>query len=635
MRKCISLFILIFMFFLSSVLVPAAENLLTNPGFETGSLGDWFNYGDCSVTVVQYAPRSGNYCAYISNRTEDWNGVAQELVDRLQTGKYYNITAWVKLEGSQPADIIMTVRRTDNGETNFDRITSSTVRPGEWVEISGVYKVEGSSLSELQLYVEGPPAGISFYVDDVSVIEVGSLENWKEEANERIERIRKRDVQIRVVDRNNNPVPYAGIDVRQLRHHFGFGSAIAINAMHIPNYTEFFKENFEWAVFENEAKWYANEPSPGNVDYSDADRLYQFCEENGIKVRGHCIFWAVDEHVPGWVRSLNTEELRRAVDNRLESAVRHWDGKFLHWDVNNEMLHGNFFARNLGEEIRVYMYKRTRELDPDVKLFVNDYNVISYSETDAYIRQIRDLLEQGAPIDGIGVQGHYDSSTIVDPVVLKSRLDRLAQFNLPIWVSEYDSTKSDVRQRADDLETLYRVAFSHPAVEGIMMWGFWAGNHWRGSDAAIVDHDWTVNEAGKRYQELMKEWRTNVSGETGRDGIFELRAFHGNYEISVSVPGQQAVVRNVDIEPGEGPVEIVINIDGEIVEPVLPGDLNGDRLIDSSDYILFRRYLIGLINDFPVENDELAADLNKDGSINSLDYIILRRYLLGLIEDLK
>ena len=180
MRKCISLFILIFMFFLSSVLVPAAENLLTNPGFETGSLGDWFNYGDCSVTVVQYAPRSGNYCAYISNRTEDLERGGPELVDRLQTGKYYNITAWVKLEGSQPADIIMTVRRTDNGETNFDRITSSTVRPGEWVEISGVYKVEGSSLSELQLYVEGPPAGISFYVDDVSVIEVGSLENWKE-----------------------------------------------------------------------------------------------------------------------------------------------------------------------------------------------------------------------------------------------------------------------------------------------------------------------------------------------------------------------------------------------------------------------------------------------------------------------
>ena len=100
--KCISLFILIFMFFLSSVLVLAAENLLTNPGFETGSLGDWFNYRDCQLLVVQYAPRSGNYCAYISNRTEDWNGVAQELVDRLKTGKYYNITAWVKLEGSNP-----------------------------------------------------------------------------------------------------------------------------------------------------------------------------------------------------------------------------------------------------------------------------------------------------------------------------------------------------------------------------------------------------------------------------------------------------------------------------------------------------------------------------------------------------
>lgn len=82
-------------------------------------------------------------------------------------------------------------------------------------------------------------------------------------------------------------------------------------------------------------------------------------------------------------------------------------------------------------------------------------------------------------------------------------------------------------------------------------------------------------------------------------------------------------------------MEILINIDGEIVEPVLPGDLNGDQLINSSDYILFRRYLIGVINDFPVENGELAADLNKDGYINSLDYIILRRYLLGLIEDLN
>ena len=31
--------------------------------------------------------------------------------------------------------------------------------------------------------------------------------------------------------------------------------------------------------------------------------------------------------------------------------------------------------------------------------------------------------------------------------------------------------------------------YGHPAVEGILMWGFWAGAHWRGADAALVDLD--------------------------------------------------------------------------------------------------------------------------------------------------
>jgi len=70
----------------------------------------------------------------------------------------------------------------------------------------------------------------------------------------------------------------------------------------------------------------------------------------------------------------------KAIDARLESVVPHFRGKFLHWDVNNEMLHGDFFKSRLGESIWPYMFKRARELDPDAKLFVNDYNIITYVE---------------------------------------------------------------------------------------------------------------------------------------------------------------------------------------------------------------------------------------------------------------
>jgi len=80
----------------------------------------------------------------------------------------------------------------------------------------------------------------------------------------------------------------------------------------------------------------------GIITYDDADYLYEFCRSNGIKVRGHCIFWEAEEWQPAWVRSLDPFTLRFAVDNRLNSAVGHFKGKFEHWDVNNEMIHGNF-----------------------------------------------------------------------------------------------------------------------------------------------------------------------------------------------------------------------------------------------------------------------------------------------------
>lgn len=57
---------------------------------------------------------------------------------------------------------------------------------------------------------------------------------------------------------------------------------------------------------------------------------------------------------------------------------------------------------------------------------------------------------------------------------------------------------------------------------------------------------------------------------------------------------------------------------------IIAGDVNGDGSVNSLDYILVRRYLLGIINDFPSANGFKAADLNNDGSVNSLDYRLLR-----------
>ncbi len=402
----------------------------------------------------------------------------------------------------------------------------------------------------------------------VGAMSVPCVAAWKAEADARIEQIRQRDVQLRVVDDQDEPVVGAGIEVRQVRKAFPFGGAMGRAIVGNAQFQEFFKDHFNYAVFENETKWYANERRPGQPNYATADAMFAWCQANGIPVRGHCVFWEPEKWQMRWVQPLTGDELRQAVERRLESVVTHFRGKFVSWDVNNETLHGDFFKARLGESIWPWMFERTRELDPDAKLFVNEFNILSVDQdfnevqTDEYVAHIRWLIDQGAPIDGVGIQGHIWREAILSkPHVLKERLDKVAALNLPIWISEFDVADDDEKSCADKLELVYRTAYSHPAVEGIVMWVVWAGASWRGPNAGLAHRDWTLNEAGKRYEALMSEWSTETSGDSSTAGAFAFRGFHGDYDVTVTPQQGEAVTRSVKVAPGPEPQTVTIRLD--------------------------------------------------------------------------
>ena len=73
--------------------------------------------------------------------------------------------------------------------------------------------------------------------------------------------------------------------------------------------------------------------------------------------------------------------------------------------------------------------------------------------------------------------------------LFQARLDTLAQAGVPIWVTELDVAAQDENTRADYYETALRSLYGHPAVDGILIWGFWDQAHWRGEDAALVRGD--------------------------------------------------------------------------------------------------------------------------------------------------
>ena len=48
----------------------------------------------------------------------------------------------------------------------------------------------------------------------------------------------------------------------------------------------------------------------------------------------------------------------------------------MQWDINNEMLHGSFFADRKGVAIRDWMYQAAAQADPDVDLLINDFDIV-------------------------------------------------------------------------------------------------------------------------------------------------------------------------------------------------------------------------------------------------------------------
>jgi GH35 family endo-1,4-beta-xylanase len=349
--------------------------------------------------------------------------------------------------------------------------------------------------------------------------------------------------------------PGSNVSIEQVKHGFWFGCAIPNSlfdgSMSTENVTVFkqkFLENFNSAVTENAVKWGTMERKKGEVDYKVIDAILQWTEENNIPIRGHNIFWGIPQFVQPWVKELPDDELQLTLKNRAETLTARYKGRFAEYDLNNEMIHGNYYEERLGADITKKMAEWCKNGDPDIKLYLNDYDITTGRKLPEYMAHIRLLLKQGVPIAGIGVQGHLHAETF-DRKELKNALDSLAQFKLPVRVTEFNIpgqrskyyenrkltlTSEEEEQKAKEIVDFYRICFAHPAVEGIIMWGFWEGANWI-PVSSLYKPDWSPTPAATAYQNLIfKEWWTSEKGKTNSKGEFSAPAFYGKYKVTAN-----------------------------------------------------------------------------------------------------
>lgn len=419
-----------------------------------------------------------------------------------------------------------------------------------------------------------------------------------------IEKYRKGYCKLKIVDENGRPLANQPVSIDQQTHDFGFGANIFMldeleNDDDNAKYREAFKKYFNLATVP--FYWDGLEPEEGKPRYDknspkvwrrpSPDRCIEYCEENGITPKLHCLVY--DKFTPDWLPFGDMKEMEKLYKERFRQIAERYSGRLFEVEVVNELLeeagwkHKSVISDK--RDITEWAFSLARQYFPDDTLVINEANpIINLAKQDyrnAYYMLIENALKSGAFIDKIGLQHHifagatskneeeYEKSIsgkwnidMVDPALVFKGLDIMATLGLPLELTEvtiptFGDTPEDEELQADLLELFYSVCFSHEAVQDIVYWnvpdgfafalGGWDENRVRGG---LLHHDYTPKKSAERLYKLTHEvWHTKEQLVTDQNGYVDLRGFFGEYTLGIN-----GKTYDFGIHKGDAPIDEIV-----------------------------------------------------------------------------
>ena len=203
------------------------------------------------------------------------------------------------------------------------------------------------------------------------------------------------------------------------------------------------------------------QPVENQFNWSTADALVAWCQTHGLKVWGHTLVWHAQTSrwffEPGpdgqpVSRALAMERLKK----HIQTVVRRYQGRIIGWDVvneaindmgagNGENLRNSGWLRTIGPDYLTLAFKWAHEADPKAELYYNDYNIERGSLQNrgkhaSSLLLLKRLKAEGAPIHGVGIQGHWSLNLNVEEV--EKAIQNYAALGLKVSISELDVTAS-------------------------------------------------------------------------------------------------------------------------------------------------------------------------------------------------
>lgn len=210
--------------------------------------------------------------------------------------------------------------------------------------------------------------------------------------------------------------------------YFTVGVAVNMRNINDPATVEIIKKNYNSVTAENDMKPISVHPKEGVWTWENADAIANFCRQNGIKMRGHCLCW--HSQFCDWMftdskgKEVTKEVFYKRLREHIHAVVNRYKDVVYAWDVVNEAMSDagrgwrgqepNPYRESrayklCGDEFIAKAFEFAHEADPNAILVYNDYNAFQPAKRDRIYNMVKKMQAAGVPITGIGMQGHYNA----------------------------------------------------------------------------------------------------------------------------------------------------------------------------------------------------------------------------------
>ncbi|MEM1582968.1 MAG: endo-1,4-beta-xylanase [Candidatus Bathyarchaeia archaeon] len=424
-------------------------------------------------------------------------------------------------------------------------------------------------------------------------------------AKQNIEKFRKANVTIRIVDETGKPIENAKIVVKQIDHEIMFACntrnfEMRDSLANFDIYLERFKELFNAGMVH--FFWPTFEPEEEKYRWETRDVAVNWLKSNGLRIWGHLLIWLHEWNVPEWAKRKTYRELKEIIRKLCyEPACRYRDSIYF-WNVFNEPEWGNVLQLSVDQQIELLKIglKAVNEANPEAVRMIN--LTIIWGEYVAWertaeglakrrlltpIQFLKEVERRGIYYEAIGLQlymgfgGTGSGFSVRDMFTISKIIEKYSQLGKEIHITElgtpsrFENTDKfrffkvvteagywhkpwDEETQADWIEQFYTIAFGNPNVKSISWFDLadyknafvpWSG---------LLNEDMTPKRSYYRLKNLLNSWLTNNEGITNKYGEYSFRGFKGRYKIKIMK--DEKMINTLDLNV-KSDIKVVITLD--------------------------------------------------------------------------